>query len=86
MESIVSPTILKLEKYGVCFIAFRISYSTTIVECILQFWNGKENMRRLSKINVGFKKYKEETNPKSQDVYHSICRARDFERNKKILF
>ena len=44
------------------------------------------NMRRFMKINVDLKKtyiYKKETNPKSQDVSHNICRVRDSEHNKK---
>ena len=54
MESIISPTILKLEQ---CFfIAFRISYSTNVMDCILGYWNVIGNRRRFLKINVDFQK------------------------------
>ena len=64
---------------------FRISCSTNVIGLILRFWNVMGNMRRLLKINVNFKQYiyKKQTNPKSQDVFHNICRVRDSEHNKK---
>ena len=42
-----------IEARTVFFIfAFRISYSTNIVECILRLWKVMENMRRLLEINM----------------------------------
>ena len=62
MESIISSTILKLEQY-----AFKFSYSTNFVDAFCD----SGNMRTLVNKCV-FKKYKEKTNPKLQDVYHNI--------------
>ena len=54
------------------------------MDYILRFWNAMGNMSRLLKINVNFKnKYRNKQNSKSQDVFHYICRVRDFEHNKK---
>ena len=39
-----------------------------------------------SKINVNFQKIysrKKKTDQKSQDIFHNICRLRDYEHNKK---
>ena len=55
MKSITIPTILNLEQWDF-FIAFRISYSTNVLDCILRFRNVMGNMRRLLKIDVYLKK------------------------------
>ena len=46
------------------FIAFGVSYSTTIVERILRFWNGMKNMRTLLEINANLKKMQRKSKPK----------------------
>ena len=57
---------------------FKISFSTNTMECILRFWNVMESVDFPKK-----KVNKEKANPKSQDVYHNICRGKDSEHNKK---
>ena len=83
MESFIAFTFLKLEQCFL-FIAFRISYSTNVMNCILRFWNFMGNMRKLLKIIMDFQK--KITRKKKLKIASCIYRVRDSEHKKKETF